>query len=206
MNLLNVIFKLLTICLLLLACSQTVKNQTLNNDSQIKNVTKNEFSLLDSLYNVYKQKYVNVALYYKNKTLFAEYTQNHPTVEYCSLGADLEPYIENNQDLFAKEITLDDVDFIEKWCSIEQKILSITPMESDTDISVFEVVYQMKNGKQFFANYLKSPKQYYKSLSYNQECSLFYDIIFHLAQSEQYETDIFFNEYITIYNVLKNNR
>ena len=79
-------------------------------------------------------------------------------------------------------------------------------MESDNDISTFEIVYQMKDGKRYFQDFLTHPDQYYRSLSFNQECHLFYNIIFYLTQSEQQETDAFFKEYIVIYNKLKNTK
>lgn len=125
-------------------------------------------------------------------------------VNYCSIEESLLNYslVDKTFNDYCITFANKNLDIIIKWQNIENEILSITPMISDEDISLSQIVYNMKDGFRFFKPYLLSQEQYYGSLSFQQECKLYYDVIHYLVECSTKDFNKFMNEYIELNNAL----
>ena len=177
------------ICLLCTAAFAQVQNQT----------------RLDSLFNIYERERVYVALFFYDNTLFSDFLENWDGT-YCILLRDLTLYANNNAHFPKREITDEGFLFVEKWLAIEDKIEYFTPKGCDTDITVPEVVYQMKDGRKHFQGLLTHPAQFWGSLSSSGGCLFYYRLIRYLTRLEQQAVDAFFDEYERIVRQIEQTR
>jgi hypothetical protein len=158
---------------------------------------------LNSLFDRYGRERVYVALFFCDNTIFGEFAKTQENVNYCSLGANIDSYLTDAPCDLENILTDDCIEFAKKWCELENQILSITPMKSDTDISTFEILYRMADSKRHFQDFLSHESQYYGSLSFEQECKIFYNLLLYLTQSEHAVVKSFFCEYRNVNEILQ---
>ncbi|MET3037459.1 hypothetical protein ABXT08_15220 [Chryseobacterium sp. NRRL B-14859] len=186
----------LFIIIIILCCSVQCSEKT-----QTTNIEQNRNVLsYDSLIKKYTREKVYIGTYFTNKCFKNNFEYYKKNIQYntCDLAQEIDTYMHDNT---YKSCAINNIKEINKWCSIEAKLNEI-PIQSDEGVTFEEIIYNMKIGKKLYAKYLKDKKQYYGSLDFQQSCSLYYDVVNYLYNSDSVSYKNFMQEYFDYYRKL----
>lgn len=170
---------------------------------------------IDTLFIQYDSVDVFVSTYFINTYVSEKYIEEFyddakdDGMNYCALTHYIIKFYQNP--IYLSEInerlTSKDVDLIKRWCSIDEKLNSISLSKDEWQgISFEELIYRMKGGTKFYKPYIKHKDQYYGSLDFDQVCHLYYDVLLFLTYADPDTENDFFSDYFKTFQKLTKER